>query len=172
MAERLGHALDAPVIDADRTRKRLSGVTAKTSLEAPPFSGAYSAEATRAVYAELGRCARAVLQSGRSVVLDATFRSAAQRHELSRLAQEFGVDWVFVECRAAEDVVKARLKQREQGTHISDGRLGLYDSFKRSYEPVTELPKERHQIVDTGAEGQASLSAVLSSLGREPPQTP
>jgi aminoglycoside phosphotransferase family enzyme/predicted kinase len=164
IAVEIGAATSAPVIEADRTRKAMLGVLATEPLREAPWSGAYDPELTERVYAEMRRRARVVLGSGRPVVLDASFRSAKTRGLARALAEEYGVPFRFVECRASAEVCRARLAERERGESVSDGRLAIFDAFCARFEPVTEVPKEEHVIVDTTrpvAETRRLLAARL-----------
>jgi aminoglycoside phosphotransferase family enzyme/predicted kinase len=166
VVEQLTAALSAVAIDADTTRKHVFDVAATQSLAADAFAGAYAPDASSRVYAELGVRARDVLQSGRPVVLDASFRSQADRLAMRALASELGVDFVFVECRAPRPVLEQRLAQRENaGTAlVSDARLPLLESFMRSYEPVTELNEQEHIVLDTTAPLPALVAQCVARV--------
>lgn len=167
LAEALGHRLAAPVISSDRTRKFLLGVRPADPVHTGAFEAAYSAEQTQRVHDEVVRRARIVLASGRAVILDATFRSTAQRAAARELALELGVPFTFVECRAPEAVLRERLHERAQSASVSDGRLEIFDDFKRSYEPVRELPSSEHVPLDTSRSLHESLG-VLERAGLLP----
>jgi aminoglycoside phosphotransferase family enzyme/predicted kinase len=149
VAESLGELVRAPVIDADRMRKRLAGVAETQALHDPSFGGHYSAQASARVYAELLRLAEVVVRSGRPVVLEASFRAQADRLALLRLAQELGVTLRFLECVAPLAICRQRLQERARGASISDGRTEIFDAFVAAYEPVTELPPTVHVKIDT-----------------------
>jgi hypothetical protein len=53
LATRLAGTIDAPVLEADRTRKQLAGLDPHTPWRDSAFSGHYGPEQTRAVYTEL-----------------------------------------------------------------------------------------------------------------------
>ena len=150
LADALSHRLQGPVIDADRTRKRLAGVAEAHRLAdagAPAFRGAYSEDATARVYATLVDHARPALRSGRAVVLDASFRTQALRDVVRRAAAELGVPCGFVACHAPADVLRARLEARDrQPGVVSDARAPLLDAFLARYEAPTGPD---HLAVDT-----------------------
>jgi uncharacterized protein len=104
-----------------------------------------------------------VLASGRSVIVDASFRSRAARAAVRKLARDAGVPFVFVECRASESVSRERLVAREGVANVSDARVDLYDDFVARYEPVTELSPAEHAVVDTSGTLAESLRAVRSA---------
>jgi predicted kinase len=161
LADALGDALDAPVVDADRTRKFLAGVAPTTKLSDARFSGDYAPERTEAVYEEVLRRAAVVLRSGRPVVLDASFRSARWREAAQQLAQEHGVAFRFVECAAPRAVLEERLRAREAGPTVSDGRVSLLDDFVKAWEPVTELAPDEHVRIDTSRDPSEALRQAL-----------
>jgi predicted kinase len=129
-------------------------------LHAEPWQAAYSPKLTERVYAELLASARVVLESGRSVVLDATFSSRAWREAARGLARATGAVFSFVECRASEAVARARLAARARGPSVSDGRTEIYADLAARYEPVTELPHAEHVAIATSGTLDASLQQL------------
>lgn len=166
LAERIADAMSAPIVDADRTRKAMVGVAPLRPLSEPAWQGAYDPRFTNDVYAEVRRRAGVVLASGRPVVLDASFRSADMRRKARELASAHGVPFRFVECRAGDDVCRARLAKRAEQRGVSDGRLAIFDAFAASFERVDELPSSEHIVVDTARpleETEALLRATLDT---------
>jgi aminoglycoside phosphotransferase family enzyme/predicted kinase len=147
VSETLATELSCPVVDADRARKQLLGVPEESPIHDPAWQGAYAPEVSSRVYDEVARRASVVLASGRSVVVDASFRSRALRALMRDLARRSGVPFCFVECRAPLDVCRERLARRRGGP--SDGRLEVFDSFVSGFEAVDELPASEHLVVDT-----------------------
>jgi predicted kinase len=163
VAGRLAAMLRAPHVDADRTRKLLAGLDPLTPWHDAAFSGRYTPDKTQAVYRELERRAEVVLRSGRSVVLDASFRERAQRAGLAALAARVGCALTFLECQAPLPLCRERLRKRAQGPSASDGRDEIFDAFVRSYEPVDELAPEQHVRLDTSRD-KAEVDAELRAL--------
>lgn len=137
-ASEVSALLQCPVIATDRLRKHLHHAEPHQHLDAAQFSGAYSEANTARIYELLLESARHVLHSGRSVVLDATFRQASERERLMNFCQTNGVPLYFVECKADETTLRQRLRQREEQRTISDARESLLDEFMRRYEPPVE----------------------------------
>jgi len=167
VAEALGEALSCPVVDADRTRKRMLRVEETHPLNDPPWQGAYDPRVTSRVYGEVLSRAASVLASGRSVVVDASFRSHALRANARELARVHGVRFQFVECRAPLDVCRARLAHRERGP--SDGRLAIFDDFAARFEPVDEFSAGEYVPLDTARDLAASLAELREKVGTWPP---
>jgi aminoglycoside phosphotransferase family enzyme/predicted kinase len=160
VAEALGDRLSAPVIDADRTRKNLIGLAATDHDSSGAFEGPYSLAMTDRVYAEMMLRASTVLESGRPVVLDASFRTQELRRSAKELAAEHGVRFVFVECQASAEVCRERLRRREHETSVSDGRLAIFDAFLARTEPATELPASERVVVDTARPLETTLAEL------------
>ena len=160
VAEALGDRLSAPVIDADRTRKNLIGLAATDHDSSGAFEGPYSPAMTDRVYAEMMLRASTVLESGRPVVLDASFRTEELRRSARELAAEHGVRFVFVECQASADVCRERLRRREHETSVSDGRLAIFDAFLARTEPATELPASERVVIDTARPLETTLKEL------------
>jgi aminoglycoside phosphotransferase family enzyme/predicted kinase len=169
VAQALAAELSAPVVEADRTRKQLLGVEPTQPVHVPAFQGPYTPEASRRVYAELRRRAGAVLASGRPVVIDASFRSAAERRAVRQLAADHGVPFLFVECRAPRTVLVERLERRAAETGVSDGRLEILDDFLDRFEAVEELAAREHLKLGTEKPLEENLKRLDRRLATWPP---
>ena len=165
VSEKLGAKLLAPVIEADRTRKATLGLEATTPLHVAAWSGPYSAEQTERTYEELWKRADAVLSSGRSVIIDASFRCRAMRQAAGKLAQRHGVPFLFVECRADHALCRQRLKERAHSAATSDGRLEIFDDFVAAWEPAHEVAEHEHLVLDTTLPIELNLEKLLGHLG-------
>jgi hypothetical protein len=163
-AQALATRIGAPVVEADRVRKFLGGASPTTPFSDAAFSGHYDADTTARTYAELVRRADVVLASGRSVIVDASFRDREQRLAAMALARRHCVPFTFFECETPLSVCKERLALRALGPSISDGRAEVFDSFVASYQPVDELPAELHVRVDTSRPVAESLAQVENRL--------
>ena len=160
IADAIAREMSAPVIDADRTRKQMLGVTPTQHVNEAAWKGAYDPDFTSTVYAEVFRRAWVVLASGRPVVIDASFRSAVQRRAACDLARSLRVPIRFIECRADADVCRARLLRRENESGVSDGRLAIFDDFVARFEPMTELSMLEHLIVDSSRGLDETLATI------------
>jgi predicted kinase len=168
VAEHVGAALSAPVLEADRTRKAMLGVAPMHPLDEDPWRGAYDAAFTERVYEELLRRAGVVLESGRPVVVDASFRSREMRRRVRALAERQGVRFQFVECKVDPAVCRARLAARASGAQVSDGRLSIFDAFQAAFEPVSELDSGEHMVLETSRPIEETASALAARVGGWP----
>jgi predicted kinase len=164
IAEVVADELSCPVVDADRTRKHLLGVAETHPLPHDAWQGAYDVAVTERVYAELMSRAGLVLASGRPVVVDASFRSRALRKRARELARAHGVRFRFVECRAPEEVCRARLERRARGPTPSDGRPAIFADFAARFEPVDEIPPQEHFVLDTTRPVERSVDELRAHI--------
>ncbi|MEY4509837.1 MAG: hypothetical protein RLZZ450_1959 [Pseudomonadota bacterium] len=160
LAERLG----AAQLSADYTRKELLGVPPEQPRHEASFCGVYDGAMTERVYTTLFTRAAQVLRSGRSVVLDATFRSRLHREQARELARSVAADLLFVECRCDRAVAMERLRARARATSVSDGREEIYDSFAAAFEGVSEL-EPAYLTIDTTQPLDGSIARVCTALG-------
>jgi len=150
--------LGAVPIASDRVRKHLAGLGPTERGDARPESGIYTREQTEAVYAGLLERAEPVLASGRPVVLDATYSTAAQRGAVRERAAALGVPAILLDVRCPEEITLSRIEARmEDPERISDAGPEVYQSRKQAYEPPSEWPPERRIEVDTSREDWEDL---------------
>lgn len=143
LAEKVSRTSATAVVSADATRKFMADL----DHEALGDDRLYDPKFTEQVQSEVLRRAEQVLISGRSVVLDSTFRTRAFRAQARALAGSRGASFLLVECRVPDEIVRRRLRTRTGG--VSDARESLFDAFKSSFEPITELPPSEHLVLDT-----------------------
>jgi hypothetical protein len=160
LAEALGRALGVPVVSSDRVRKALAGVRATERAPESAYSAAFSAR----TFDEMFRRAAVVLDSGRGVVLDATFRERALRLRARDLARRHGRRFLFVETVCDEATLRERLRRREAGPSVSDAGEALLDRVRTEFEPVTELGGGEHVRVDTTGQPNATVRVALEAL--------
>jgi uncharacterized protein len=164
VAEAFSDRLAAPVLDADRTRKAMLGVGHAEAVHVGAFEGPYDPRVTDVVYDEMMRRAAVVLASGRSVILDASFRTLELRKKARDLALRSGVPFLFAECRVTPDTSRARLEEREKTRSVSDGRRAILEDFLARVEPATELGEAQHLVLDTTRPIEASLDALAERV--------
>ena len=161
VARGLAGCLKTRVLHSDVLRKELAGVPSTQRHHEPWGTGLYDEERSDATYQELHRRARARLGAGRSVILDASYRSRGWRHGARQVARECGVPFLAVECVAPEEVLRQRLEARLRRMGVpSDGRWELFHQQQEAFEPVTEIPGEEHLVVETGGSREETQARV------------
>ena len=161
---RLSLEMSAPVVDADRTRKQMLGVRATQPVHDGSWQGAYDPKFTEEVYAEVFRRAGVVLQSGRPVLVDASFRSRALRGRARALAAAHDVPFRLVECRVDHAVAKERLRERAKRASVSDGRLEIFDDFVAKWETIDEFPADEHVVLDTSQPLDSTIDRLRAAV--------
>jgi aminoglycoside phosphotransferase family enzyme/predicted kinase len=160
LAEALGQATAVPVLSSDRTRKALAGVHATERAPERAYSKAFSER----TFDELFRRAAVVLESGRGVVLDATFRERGLRLRARDLARRHGRRFVFAETVCDEATLRERLRRRAAGPSVSDAGEGLLERVRAEFDPVTELAADQHVRIDTSGPPGSAVRAVLAAI--------
>jgi aminoglycoside phosphotransferase family enzyme/predicted kinase len=163
LAAALGHALAAPVISSDRTRKALAGI----APEQRGGSDLYTPAHTEATYAELMRRAEIVLESGRTVILDATFDDPRWRELAVEVARTYGANHAFVEAWCPDwDLLRRRIAERARHGSVSDADDALLERQLAAGKPP-RLTGEPHGIrVDTRLPWDSTIGAALEELNR------
>jgi aminoglycoside phosphotransferase family enzyme/predicted kinase len=160
LAGALSAATGWPLLRSDVLRKELAGLRPGESAAAAFRAGMYGAEATASVYAELLARAAALLRSGRSVILDATWTRQCWRDAAEELGQNAATDVVGLQCEASRELSALRLVQRRiEGMDASDATPGIADAMAQVAEPwLGALP------IDTSGVPEDALAAALQLL--------
>ncbi len=140
-ARMLGESLGWQVISSDETRKRLAGVPLHERGDEATRAALYSEESSERTYGALLEQARIELQTGRGVVLDATFGRRRDRDRLrAMIGETFSpsgapAGYRFVELVADGDLLRERLRHREsEASVVSDARLSDFDKLEARFE--------------------------------------
>jgi len=122
LAHELAFQLGLEHVASDQVRKGLAGV-------APTERGAaiYGPDWNQATYERLSKLCQAILLSGDSVIVDATFRTRIDRAQFVQLAVAAGARPVILSLSCPSDLARQRLEQREmKGDSVSDGNWQVY----------------------------------------------
>ena len=123
LATSLAEALDARYLSSDVVRKELDGSRPTTSRAAPWRRGIYDDVTTRRTYAEVLRRAAQALESGQSVILDATWWDAAQRDRAREVADCTQAVLTETCCAVAERAARERLARRRGAASDADAEV-------------------------------------------------
>ncbi len=167
IAKALAKVFNLGVIRSDVIRKRLFGDATGPSAEGAFGKGIYSAYASEVTYERMLALAQEDLKKGTSAIIDATFSRTSRRIQALRMAENRQARPVFVECRAAEAVLAARLLQRDTEPSVSDARLIHLEAFKKRFTPMARLGNEIHILVDTENPMAVCLRHILLAVALE-----
>ncbi|HEX3036257.1 MAG TPA: AAA family ATPase [Thermodesulfobacteriota bacterium] len=149
-ADAISGELSFEVISSDRVRKEITGAGFTERRYEDFDKGMYSREVTERTYQEMLDRAKGLIQSRRSVILDASFSKRKFRENVLNEAECLGVQCYFIQTKASVRTIRERLMEREKaGTSISDGRWEIFEKFKEGFEEPDELPNSRHIVVNT-----------------------
>jgi len=142
---------------------RLATDVLRRETAPPAGEPRYSPAARAAVYRTLAAHADAALADGTSVIADATHQRAADRRALAAVAARHRAALLFIECRAGEAVVRARLEARDASSE-SEARFDTYLAQRKTFEPLRD--DEPHLVVDTGGLLARARTAAVRALWR------
>ena len=161
LARGLGDELGWPVLRSDEIRKEQAGLDPRQPSPAPYGEGIYSPAITETTYEALLGQAGALLASGFSVILDASFSEARWRTEATALAAEKFADLTELRCLLPADTAAARLARRAaSGDDASDATAAVAAAM------VDEFDSWPNAVdVDTTPPVAAILPDVLDRIG-------
>jgi uncharacterized protein len=167
LAGKLAELSGWPHISSDLTRKRLAGVGA-TERGA---SELYSPALTARTYEELGRSARASLESGRGAIVDATFHRRDERAAFVRGLGEAPTPQLFVECQAPPEVLLVRAGRRAaEPERVSDADAAIVERQLAERDPLGDVPPEARAELLTEASPDELAAEVERLIDRSPPR--
>ena len=139
LTEELGFELGITTCNSDIIRKQLAGLPAEEQIRNAFNEGLYNQQAHEATYLELLHKAQEKLETGSSVIIDASFAHRDQRSAFAVLAQAHNVPLIILHVACSDAENKRRLLEREAtGTSVSDGRLELLAEQTAGFETPTE----------------------------------
>jgi aminoglycoside phosphotransferase family enzyme/predicted kinase len=160
LADALTSRLQLPTVSSDATRKALCGLR-PTERGGPLL---YTRELDRRTYDRMIEHARSVLDSGRGVILDATFRDPSNRAAARELARRHGRPFLFVEVVCDEETTRARLRRRAAAASVSDAGEEQLDRMRAGYRGTEEIAPQERVVVNGGAAVDESVSRVREWL--------
>ncbi|MDO8447010.1 MAG: AAA family ATPase [Deltaproteobacteria bacterium] len=165
VAAMIGEATGSQVVRSDVVRKKLAGIPLDEHKYEGYEKGIYATDFSEKTYAEAHKEASELLKTGRSVIIDASYKSRAERDRAASLARENGTRFFIIECVCDEETVKSRLTKRMEEKEVSDGRWEIYGRQKKEFEEITDN-EGRFIRVDTARPKEESIEIILKVLGR------
>jgi len=166
VAAHVARHLGAAWLRTDEIRKDIAGIGHDCHDFAAPGQGIYSPQISDRTYAELIRQATMLVQRGVSVVLDATWSSAARRELLRTLATETSSEVTEIQTVLPAAIAKERIARRMASIHNpSDATPELVDYMAERFEAWPQA-----HTVDTRGPVEQTLRATLElfSVPAEP----
>jgi len=152
LARQVAAQVPAIWLRSDVERKRLAGLDPHSRTDSAPGQGLYSARMTQRTYARLRALSRTALASGHSVVVDATFLTAAERAGFLELAQRARIPVRILATEAPETVLRERVRERAaRGQDPSEADEAVLDRQLAARQPFTRAERTRVIAIDTHA---------------------
>jgi predicted kinase len=123
VAENVAERVDGRLLRTDVVRKDI--------VSEPEYTEAES----RRVYRELFDRARQTVEDGRPAVLDGTFKDADDRDRAVELSETLDVAFRLVKVECAEDVVRERIRRREDDA--SDADFEIHSLYRDRFESIS-----------------------------------
>jgi aminoglycoside phosphotransferase family enzyme/predicted kinase len=156
VSERLLERLPAMRVRSDVERKRLAGSSA-ASLYAP--------ETTQRTYNHLLALARATLEGGFNLIVDANFATADQRAPFRGLARALDRTFLILSCHATRPVMEDRVQRRAAaGNDASDADLAVLHAQLARAEPLPD--NELRETIEVNTTTMTSVDALLATVNR------
>jgi predicted kinase len=164
LAKHLSKVLKIDHFSSDRIRKNLAGLPLYERPNTTEREKLYSTEMSEKTYQHLFEKTITYIESGRSVVIDATFSSRSTRSELLEVLNSMNSNYMFIETQASDETIISRLKARDiEKDIVSDARLEDFEKLSSRYESPDELPDKYFLQVST----QTDLPETLEILYRK-----
>ena len=159
-ASQLAEQIDAIQIRSDIERKRLFGYSPKATTASGIENGIYTQEAGEKTYRHLAKLAKAVLEAGYSVIIDAAFLKSGQRYLFRQLASELRLKFTIIDFQAANETLCNRIGQRQNDP--SEATLAVLHLQQQTAELLSG--DEESHVIAINTEDDKILEKLLSRL--------
>lgn len=151
LCHKLAERLNFIILESDRLRRVL--------FPAPRYDATESSRLFQAIHILIER----LLKRGIPLILDATNLSERYRERLYHIADHLDVKLILVRVEAPPDVVRERLKARQQDQRSkSDADWGVYQKMRSSVEKMWR----NHYAVDTSRDITPVLDKIIRAARR------
>jgi hypothetical protein len=165
LASLIASRFDADLIRMDVVRKEMLNI-APTEHRYEDFGkGIYSDEVSGRAYDRTLEAAASRLKDGKSVIIDASFKSRMERQKAAQIAEELQADFFILECTLPDKLIAKRLGARmsEKG-EVSDGRMDILEAQKKDFETIDETPTRSHIVVETSRDPERCSHQVIVEI--------
>jgi len=165
IARALTDALGWKWLRSDIVRKELAGLSPREKRHEPFLRGIYAPDFSDRTYQSLLAQAGTLLQSGSSVILDASFKREQDRSAARELSRKTGGDFLLIECRCEEEIIRRRLSDRLlKGNGPSDGRWEIFQEQKDRFEKIQGWDPDLYLSLDTRFPLEECLQRIFRHL--------
>ena len=162
VARLLQHRTGFKILNSDKVRKHLAGVSLSEHPRRTYREGIYSDAFSKLTYDAMHAQAENLLNSGCGAIIDASFKSSANRLKMFTAAAKLRLPVIFVECVVSIEEAHRRLKRRAEAVdEASDATVEIHELQRGEFEPITEIPAPNHVTIDTG---RKSLEQIVFQI--------
>jgi aminoglycoside phosphotransferase family enzyme/predicted kinase len=164
-ARALARLVGAKVIQTDAVRKEMLRIPTSEHRYEGFGEGIYSADISGKTYEKALETALETMKTAGVAIIDASYKSKAERLRACEDGRRAGADVFVVECTCPEDIIEKRLNRRQsKGGDVSDGRWEIFQEQKENFERIDEIPERYHLIIDTSLEAKENAMTVLKRI--------
>lgn len=164
IASALAFELGMEITSSDAVRKELANIPRNRRSLDEYGTGIYTPDFDEATYRELLSRSEKALKTGRSMIVDATFRRQSDRLRFHSLAALSSVPFYIIQITCPEQLIKERLDERSRNPdELSEGRWELFYRQRDEFEP---LGKEEGKLIsiDTSRPLYDNIDHILQKL--------
>ncbi len=162
LAGQLAEKIGAFQIRSDIERKRLFGYGAKAQTDSDIDDGVYTPQASLKTYQYLKELAKAVLEAGFPVIIDAAFLKHEQRNLFRQLADDCDVPFHITTFQASDRELCRRIKQRQNDA--SEATLAVLQHQQQSAQPLSA--EEQADAITIDTEDDHAQETLLENFDR------
>jgi len=153
-------------VSSDIIRKQLAGLAPTARAGGDHDTGIYSRDFSERTYTAMLDVARRQIESGRGVILDATFQLRRGRDAVRSLAARAATPLLFVECSCSPEEAERRIRQRaERDDNPSDADAQVYRRQRQRYQPFA-IDDPDLLAIDTTGDSPSAVRVVEAALRR------
>jgi aminoglycoside phosphotransferase family enzyme/adenylate kinase family enzyme len=151
---------------SDIERKRLHGLAGDARSGAGIDQDIYNRAADERTYRQLVMLAGTVLDTGHSVIVDATFLQQAQLTPFIELARARAVRCFIIDCHAPESELRQRITARQRDRQdASEAGIEVLANQSRHYQPLDASVADA-EIIVAGSDATA-MAELITSLQQQ-----
>jgi hypothetical protein len=163
IARSLAPELEAVHLRSDVERKRLNDMQPTERSKAGIEQGLYSRDAGETTYRHLCAMAKASLDAGISVLIDASFLDRRERDRFRSLAAKLNARFVILNLQAPRDVLRDRITERNRrNSDASDADLAVLDHQFATAEALGD--DEQRWVVTVATKNPVDASRLAGEI--------
>jgi hypothetical protein len=121
----------------------------------------YSEDEKQQVYSVMAEKARNLLQSGKSVIVDATFYQEKYRNMFLDIAKSSNIQAAIIECILEEHIIRKRMEQRRTENNDSEADFAVYETLRGKFEHI----QQNHLLLDMSLPEAQILDLAADYIG-------